>query len=84
MENEPLRVYEPMAPAEYEKRSTALAAYDQGVKLFQSGQFAAAKPILDRLAEIEAAAASYVPRCDSLIANPPADWNGVWVLTEKG
>ncbi|MBU8913825.1 MAG: adenylate/guanylate cyclase domain-containing protein [Spirochaetales bacterium] len=84
MENEPLRVYEPMQPDEHEKRSSALAAYDQGLKLFQAGQFSDAKAIFERLAEVDPAAASYVPRCDTLIAKPPADWNGVWVLTEKG
>ncbi len=84
MENEPLRVYEPMEPAEYEKRSGALKAYEQGVELFQAGQFADARPIFERLAEADPAAVSYVPRCDTLIANPPTDWNGVWVLTEKG
>jgi len=84
MENEPVRVYEPMPPDEHEKRSSALAAYDQGLKLFQSGQFTDAKAIFARLAEVDPAAASYVPRCDTLIAKPPADWNGVWVLTEKG
>ena len=84
MENEPLRVYEPMEPAEYEKRSGALKAYEQGLKLFQAGQFADARPIFERLAEADPAAVSYVPRCDTLIANPPTDWIGVWVLTEKG
>jgi adenylate cyclase len=84
MENEPVRVYEPMLPAQYEMRSGALEAFGQGIELFQAGQFADAKPIFERLAEVDPAAASYVPRCDTLIANPPTDWNGVWVLTEKG
>ena len=84
MEDEPLRVYEPMEPAEHEKRSGAIGAYEQGLKLFQAGQFADAKAIFERLVEADPAAASYVPRCDTLIANPPIDWSGVWVLTEKG
>lgn len=84
MENEPLRVYEPMELAAREKRSGVIGAYEQGVELFQAGKFADAKTIFERLAEEDPAAASYVPRCDSLMATPPEDWNGVWVLTEKG
>lgn len=83
-EDKPVRVYEPMQPAEYEKRSGALSAFQQGIELFQAGEFTKAKPLFERLAEADAAAASYIPRCDELIASPPADWNGVWVLTEKG
>jgi len=82
-EDKPVRVYEPMQPAEYEKRSGALSAYQQGIELFQAGRFAEAKPIFERLADVDPAAASYVPRCDELMANPPVNWNGVWVLTEK-
>ena len=29
------------------------------------------------------AAKLYIERCDHLIANPPADWDGVWVMESK-
>jgi adenylate cyclase len=83
-EDKPVRVYEPLQPDEYETRSGALSAYQQAIELFQAGEFGEARPIFERLAEADPAAASYLPRCDELMKSKPADWNGVWVLTEKG
>jgi adenylate cyclase len=83
-EDRPVRVFEPMQKTEYDRRAGALERYQQALSLFQAGQFAQARPIFEQLAESDPVAASYIPRCDQLMANPPADWNGVWILTEKG
>ena len=83
-EDEPVRIFEPMQNAEYEKRSGALKLFGQALQLFYQGEFAPARSIFARIADADPVAASYLPRCDTLIADPPADWNGVWVLTEKG
>jgi adenylate cyclase len=83
-EDRPVRVFEPMTQSEYDKRSSVLQRYEEAYKLFYDGHFAEAKPLFAAIAEADPAAASYVSRCEEMIANPPAQWNGIWVLTEKG
>jgi adenylate cyclase len=83
-EDKPVRVYEPMEQAAYDRRADALSAYQRALELFQAGEFSEARSVFARLAETDPAAASYVPRCETLMAAPPPEWNGVWVLTEKG
>lgn len=83
-EDKPVRVYEPMPQETYDSRSDVFAVYQKGVTLFQAGEFSEARSTFARIAEHDPAAASYMPRCEQLMKEPPAGWNGVWVLTEKG
>jgi adenylate cyclase len=83
-EDKPVRVYEPMPQEQYDTRLDVLAAYQKAITAFQAGEFSEARATFERIANEDPAAASYVPRCEELMKNPPADWSGVWVLTEKG
>jgi len=83
-EDKPVRVYEPMQEEAYNGKSDVYAAYQKGITLFQAGEFSEALSVFDRIKDLDAAAMSYIPRCEELMASRPVDWNGVWVLTEKG
>jgi adenylate cyclase len=63
-----------------------LAAYEQGVSLYRQGNFTGARDafvqatnegLKDELTSI------YIKRCETLIQNPPEDWDGVYVMTKK-
>jgi hypothetical protein len=60
-----------------------LDTFARGLAKYYEGALAEA---LDAFASIEsqdAPAAAYVRRCKTLLAAPPAEWSGVWVMTEK-
>ena len=77
----PVTVYEltglagDVAPTEWE-------TFAAGLELFRAGNFVEAKTIFERLPH-DPAAQHYTRRCDQLVANPPATWDGVWELTQK-
>lgn len=81
----PVAVHTVLGPADMTSPG-GLASYEKGIDLFRSGQFdgalaafeeAAAARLNDKLTQV------YVDRCQTLIAEPPEDWKGVWVLTQK-
>ena len=81
---EPVVVFEPMLPAEFAARRTALEAFDKGLREYYAGRFAEAEGIFAGVAAGDPAAASYARKCRELAAAPPVEkWNGVWVMTEK-
>jgi adenylate cyclase len=69
------------------EREAALAAYEQGVERYKMGDYAGALPHFEealRLNGHDGASAVYVERCRELAENPPpADWDGVYVMTHK-
>ena len=80
---EPVTIYEPLPPEDYEARRDDLAVFSRGLTKFYAGRFAEAEAIFDGLKDRDRAAFSYAEKCRSLIAQPPPDWNGVWVITTK-
>lgn len=89
---EPVVVYEPMPADEYEARSAELAAFAEALPLFYSGRFVAAAEAFDRTADKDPAASMYAKKCRLLAEQfgirdrddaSPADWEGVWIMTEK-
>jgi adenylate cyclase len=80
---EAVTVYEPLWPEVAREREQPHAAFAAALAVFTAGDFAAAKAAFAALADIDPAAASYVARCRRHLANPPADWRGVCVLTSK-
>jgi len=80
---EPVVVYEPMMQEEFERSRRQLAVFAEGLALFYKGDFAGASAVFSGLKDADPAARSYEAKCRNLIDNPPADWQGVWVITTK-
>ncbi|MDX9821814.1 MAG: adenylate/guanylate cyclase domain-containing protein, partial [Syntrophales bacterium] len=80
---EPVTIYEPMFPEEYEARRDDFGIFADGLAKFYEGRFAEAAGIFERSQDRDRAALSYFRKCRSLIDQPPAEWNGVWVVTTK-
>ncbi len=80
---EPVAVYEPLLEEDYRARTEDLAVFDEALRAFYAGDFARAGGIFERLAATDPPAAAYAAKCRALAASPPADWQGVWVMTEK-
>ena len=80
---ESVTVYEPMLPAVYEKRKGILGAFDQGLREYYAGNFLEAERIFGQIEKEDPPAGAYLERCRKLIASPPANWQGVWVMTSK-
>ncbi|MGV8079736.1 MAG: CHASE2 domain-containing protein [Syntrophales bacterium] len=81
---EPVVVYEPYLPESLDEQKQAiLTRFSDGVALFYRGEFARAEAVFSALAEEDAPSRFYVAKCRELIQNPPADWQGVWVITSK-
>ena len=80
---EPVTIYEPMLRQEYESRKEALLAFAAGVDLFEKGSFAQARDTFLGLSSHDPAAAACAEECQRLMASPPEDWRGVWVMGTK-
>ncbi len=80
---EPVRVYEPMRQTDYAAKEELYREFGRGLEEFYRGDFAAAVKAFTAIEGNDPAAAAYRAKCESLIGNPPADWEGVWVMTEK-
>ena len=65
----------------------ALAAYARGIERYRARDFAGALPHFEaalRLNPGDGVSATYLRRCQELIETPPpADWDGVYVMTHK-
>ncbi len=79
---EAVRVFEPLAP-EAASRHDALARFADALASYYAGRFENAAADFAALADSDPASAIYAARCRELAARPPADWTGVWVMTEK-
>jgi adenylate cyclase len=80
---DPVRVFEPLAPADAAARREALDRFARALERYYTGAFAEALALFESLAAGDPPAAAYVNRCRELMNRPPADWDGVWTLTEK-
>ena len=79
----PVRVYEPMFKEDYEARKEVWQTFAAGLEKFYAGDFPAALARFETISATDAPARAYVDKCRSLIDNPPREWEGVWVMTEK-
>lgn len=61
----------------------AFRDFEAGLDLYFSGDFEPAGRIFATLAPKDAVADVFLERCRKLLADPPEDWNGVWVFHEK-
>ena len=81
---EPVTVFEPMYPDEYETRKPILDIFAQGLSLYYEGRFEEAGALFDSIADKDPPAARYAERCRELArTRPEGEWNGVWIMTSK-
>jgi class 3 adenylate cyclase len=81
----PVAIFEPLGLAG-DVPPDALARRDvfaRALKLWRLGSFAEAGSAFEPLADGDPAAAHFAALARTLAANPPADWHGVSILTEK-
>jgi adenylate cyclase len=81
--NLPVVVHEPMSLEEFARRRPQLELFDRGRDAFYRGNFAEALSAFEEIAEDDPPAAKYAAKCRPLAEAPPADWDGVWNMTEK-
>ncbi len=79
---EGVRVYNPMDVQEFENSKNLLEPFDRAYGLFTKGDFSAAREIFVANANFSPCE-KYIEKCDKLIKNPPANWDGVIRATEK-
>jgi adenylate cyclase len=80
---EPVTIHEPMLPEEYETRKEDLMIFAGGLGKFYQGQFVQAEAVFNSLKDCDRTALFYAEKCRSLVAHPPEDWGGVWIVTTK-
>ncbi|TVR01327.1 MAG: adenylate/guanylate cyclase domain-containing protein [Spirochaetaceae bacterium] len=80
---EPVVVYEPFFPDEFERERPRLDAFRDGLQSYYAGNFADAEARFTRISTQDPPAAHYLARCRELQEQPPLEWDGVWVMTSK-
>lgn len=76
-----VRVYEPYFT---DKADTNLIkSFSNALSLYYNGSFKDAISAFETLADKDPVSAKYVQRCKNLADNPPAEWSGIWTMTEK-
>ena len=80
---EPVCVYEPMLPTYAAEHRKVLDTFALGLAKYYEGSLQEALNYFVSIESQDAPAEAYVRRCRSLLAAPPSEWNGVWVMTEK-
>ena len=82
----PVTVYIPMHMHDWEKRRDEMQAWDKAQELYKAGNFtlaAEAFAALERSFPLTPPYALYASRARALSENPPAAWDGVWLLHSK-
>ena len=80
---EPVTVFEPMFPDDFEKRRDAIKTFTTGLYAYYDGEFRKAGKAFSEIADSDPTAAIYARRCRDLQESHPAPWDGVWAMTEK-
>jgi adenylate cyclase len=79
---EPVRIFEPMLPAQAAARQDLLARFAKALAAFYAGDLRSALQEFQDIAAGDPAAAAYASRYR--ITNLPMDkWDGIWIMTEK-
>ncbi len=79
----PVRVFEPFNLQDASAPNTDLSAFAEALHSFYQGHFAEALAVFQKIQADDPPAAAYARKCRDLLEHPPADWQGVWVMTEK-
>jgi adenylate cyclase len=82
--HEPVVVYEPMLPEEINaQKQKILAKFSEALKFFYKGDFVRAKSLFSAITDNDPTAGAYTRKCAEFINQPPANWQGIWVVTQK-
>jgi adenylate cyclase len=79
---EPVTVYEPMPEAVFLEKEDLIRRFDKARDLFYAGEFAAALPLFEALAEQDKPPFFYAEQCRYYL-NHPAEWKGFWQAMTK-
>jgi len=86
---EPVRIYEVLdyhTDQTFPNLMEATGHFQEGRKAYRAGDFAkATKAFAEalRLNPSDKLSSTYLGRCETLAADPPKDWRGVWTMTSK-
>jgi adenylate cyclase len=80
---EAVRVFEPLSDADAATQSDLLDAFGNALTAYYAGRFKEALALFMEIEARDPVAATYVQRCRDLAAIPPAEWNGICIMTEK-
>jgi adenylate cyclase len=80
---EAVTVFEPFLPDDYKNREETHRIFAEGLDLFYRGTFQGASEAFSHIAGQDPPAAAYIRKCRQLSADPPDNWDGVWIMTEK-
>lgn len=83
----PVEIFTAFTPEEAAARRGEMARFDAARQLYAEGRFAEALPLFEALAgefpEGGKAYGIFTGRCRRMMAEPPADWDGVWTFYSK-
>ena len=79
----PVTVFEPFLPKTFVDRREALKAFADALQLYYRGDFEEAEKQFRALEAADPTSRIYADRCATLAKSPPADWQGIWAMTEK-
>lgn len=86
---EPVSIFEVLdyhTEASFPNMMDVVGYFSEGLQRYRSGDFDSAIQQFERAYSKnpgDKLSRTYVERCRHLLANPPKDWDGVWVMTEK-
>ncbi|MDD9302677.1 MAG: adenylate/guanylate cyclase domain-containing protein [Desulfobacter sp.] len=78
-----VKIYEPMDLQKADPRKDLFKTFDQGLCLYNKGDFHSAFKVFSRIKEQDPAADAYARICGQYMASPPKDWDGVWPMKNK-
>jgi DNA-binding response OmpR family regulator len=87
----PVEVYELLGSLEQlsPQQTALIPAFNRAVTAYRAGNFSKAGELFGQTLSLEShpdslnPSALMIERCRELLANPPADWEGVWTLSTK-
>jgi len=80
---EPVRVYEPMTIEQFNQRKEVLAKFALALDDFYHGKFDTAFTKFQAIRPDDPADRAYMDKCSEFSQNPPAIWEGIWVMDGK-
>jgi adenylate cyclase len=80
---EAVRVFEPLSPAEAATQRDLLDSFGHALTAYYAGRIEEALALFSTTEARDPVSAAYVRRCRALVAQPPTEWNGIWIMTEK-